>query len=560
MWRTLTSVLVPTLCMILAAWPVGEQYTIVFAAEMHEEQIPAPPILEGLGNLHHAITTQSDHAQVYFDQGLRLVYAFNHAEALRSFKEAARLDPRCGMAYWGQALALGPNINVAMSRAQGSEAYAAIQRALALKSRATEKEDAYIEALATRYSNDDPNREALDSAYAEAMERLAKRYPNDPDAGTLYAAALMETTPWDYWTKDGQPRPATVKALSALEAILARHPDHPGANHYYIHLVEASPNPERALASAERLGTLVPGAGHITHMPAHIFFRVGRYADASDITARAIEADERYISQHHPKGIYPLYYLHNLRFLSASASMERRSAVALTAARKVAARVPGQFVGNEIQLQDFLVTPLYVLTRFGRWDDILREPQPGKELMYARGIRHYARGIAFTERGELTQAAQELTQLEALAADPSLKDVQVARNEAAHLLTLAARVLSGELAAQRGDKATAIRLLKDAVRLQDELHYFEPPAWYYPVRHSLAAALLTAGRALEAEAVYREDLKQYPENGWSLFGLSKSLSVQGKTHEAGEIEQRFHKAWSRADVTIAEMVLTARES
>ena len=495
MWRTFTSLLFPALCTVLGPWHLGEQNTIVFAAETHEGWIPAAPVLEGLGNLHHATTTQSDKAQMYFDQGLRLVYAFNHAEALRSFKEATRLDPSCAMAYWGQALALGPNINVAMSRAQGTEAYAAIQRALALKSRATEKEGAYIEALATRYSHHNPvKREALDAAYAEAMERLAKRYPDDPDAGTLYAAAVMETRPWAYWTKDGQPRPATVKALSALETILARHPDHPGANHYYIHLVEASPNPERALASAERLATLMPGAGHITHMPAHIFFRVGRYADASDVTARAIEADERYISQHHPKGIYPLYYLHNLRFLSASASMEGRSAVALAAARKVAAQVPGQFVGNEIQLQDFLVTPLYVLTRFGRWDDILREPQPGKELMYARGIWHYARGTAFTARGEVAQAAQELAQLEALVADPFLKDVQVARNGSADLLTLAARVLAGELAAQRGDKATAIRLLKDAVRLQDELHYFEPPAWYYPVRHSASAVRLPGSR------------------------------------------------------------------
>lgn len=247
MWRTLSSLLVPTLCMIWAAWHLGEQTTIAFAAETHEEQSAAAPVLEGLGTLHHPITTQSDKAQMYFDQGLRLGYAFNHAEALRSFKEAARLYPGCGMAYWGQALALGPNINVAMSREQGNEAYAAIQQALALKSGGTEKERAYIEALATRYSKDKAaKREVLDTAYAEAMERLAKHYPDDPDAGTLYAAALMETIPWDYWTKDGQPRPATVKALSALEAILARDPDHPGANHYYIHLVEASPNPERA--------------------------------------------------------------------------------------------------------------------------------------------------------------------------------------------------------------------------------------------------------------------------------------------------------------------------
>lgn len=295
----------------------------------------------------------------------------------------------------------------------------------------------------------------------------------------------------------------------------------------------------------------MPGASHITHMPAHIFFRVGRYAEASDITERAIAADERYIAQHHPQGIYPLYYLHNVRFLSASASMEGRSAVALTAARKVAAQAHGQFLGKEIQLQDFLVTPLYVLTRFGRWDEILREPPPGKGLMYARGIWHYARGIAFTARGELAHAAQELAQLEALAADPSLKNLQVVRNEASDLLALAVRVLNGELAAQRGDRVTAIRRLEEAVRLQDELDYFEPPAWYYPVRDSLGAALLAAGRAVEAETVYREDLKQYPENGWSLFGLWQSLRVQGKTYEAGEAEQRFNRAWRRADVTLA---------
>lgn len=549
MARPLRYLIAPALTVLIATWHLSLPDAKVFVADTHDDQSDAAPLLEGLGSLHHPVATQSNKAQRYFDQGLGLVYAFNHAEALRSFKEAARLDPGCPMAYWGQALALGPNINVAMSRAQATEAYAAIQRAHALKSQGTEKDVAYIEALATRYSKGNAvNREVLDIAYAEAMERLAKRYPDDPDAGALYAAALMETRPWDYWTKDGQARPATVKALSALETLLARYPEHPAANHYYIHLVEASPNPERALASAERLTTLMPGAGHITHMPAHIFFRVGRYVDASDVTERAIETDERYIREHRPQGIYPMYYLHNLRFLSASASMEGRSAVALTAARKAAAQMHGQFPGKEIQLQDFLVTPLYVLTRFGRWDEILREPPPGKGLMYARGFWHYARGVAFTARRDLAQAAQELTQLEALAAHPSLKEVQVARNEASDLLTLAVRVLNGELAAQRGDRAASIRLLEGAVRLQDELNYFEPPAWYYPVRHSLGAALLAAGRAVEGEAVYREDLKQYPENGWSLFGLWRSLRTQGTTRDAATIEKRFHKAWSRADV------------
>jgi tetratricopeptide (TPR) repeat protein len=513
---------------------------------------PIAPLLENLGALHHPITTTSDRAQRFFDQGLRLTYAFNHAEAVRSFKEAARLDPDCAMAYWGQALALGPNINDPMPPEREQQAYGAIQKALTLLARVTDTERAYIEALATRFSVAENRNRSLDAAYAAAMGQLHKRYPDDPDAGTLYAAAIMETMPWDYWQKNGQPKLDTVEALTTLESAIRSHPSHPGAHHFYIHAVEASSNPDRGIRSAERLESLMPGAGHLVHMPAHIYIRVGRYAEASEANVRAIAADEDYITQCRAQGIYPLaYYPHNIHFLWATSTMEGRSAVAIRAARQVASKIP------QDKLQElpswgrpFLVTPLYALTRFGKWDDILKEPRPAGHLPFPTGIWHYARGIALTAKGRLQEASEELGRLTVIAGDPSMAQREVGINSASSLLSIASEVLAGELAAKRGQMDKAVSHLEKAVGLEDELRYNEPPDWHYPVRQSLGAVLLRAGRAAEAEVVYREDLQKNRENGWSLYGLMKSLLAQKKSPEAAVVEKRFQKAWGRADVRL----------
>jgi tetratricopeptide (TPR) repeat protein len=513
------------------------------------------PLLDNLGGHRHPISTKSSLAQRYFDQGLTLIYGFNHAEAVRSFREAARLDPECAMAYWGIALGLGPNINASMPEDAVPEAYAALQKALELAGRASEKEAAYIRALAARYTKEPvKDRKALDAAYATAMREVWKRHPDDLDAATLYAEALMDTMPWDYWTKDGKPKPDTVQALAALEAVLARNPNHPGANHYYIHAVEASPNPERGVPSADRLRDLVPGAGHLVHMPAHIYIRVGRYHDAVIANERAIEADNQYITQCHAQGLYPLAYVpHNHHFLWASAMLEGHSAKAVAAAREVAAhadakkmREPGYGT-----LQHYSVIPLYALVRFGRWDEALKAPAPDKDLLYPTGVWHYARGMALTRKGRLDEAARELERLQAVAADPALESVTIWDiNTTASLMRVAVESLAGEMAAARGDYAQAVRRLEEAVRLENELRYDEPPPWGSPMRQALGAVLLDAGRPADAERVYLEDLEHYPENGWSLFGLEKSLRAQGKAEAAAAVAARLKEAWANADVTL----------
>ncbi len=513
------------------------------------------PVLEGMGSHHHAISTSSPEAQRFFNQGLTLAYGFNHAEAERAFREAARLDPQCAMCFWGAALVRGPNINAAMEADAVAPAYEALQQALALASNAGEKEQAYIQALAKRYVAEPvEDRTALDVAYAEAMREVARRYPDDPDAVTLFAEALMDLHPWDFWTKDGQPQPWTPEILSTLEAVLAQAPDHPGANHLYIHAVEASPTPERGVPSADRLGGLVPGAGHLVHMPAHIYIRVGRYHDASQANERAIAADDAYLAQCRVQGLYPLAYRpHNHHFLWASATMEGRSALAIEAARHMAAHVDSAMMREPGYgtLQHYWITPLYALTRFGRWDEILAALAPPEDLRYPTGVWHYARGVALTAKDRLDDAAQELEALEAIAADSTLETVTIWDiNTTASLMRIAAEALAGELAARRGDHAEAVRRLEAATRLEDALNYDEPPPWHYPVRQSLGAVLLATNRAAEAEAVYREDLRRHPENGWSLLGLAQSLEAQGKADEAGAVRQRFDQAWAAADVTL----------
>ncbi len=514
------------------------------------------PLLENLGNLHRPVTTSEPIAQRFFDQGLTLTYAFNHAEAVRSFKEAARIDPNCAMAYWGQALAMGPNINdPAPNVEREREAYAAVRKAMELRRNASEVEQALIEALAARFSNQDgKDRRERNAAYAAAMAAVYRQFPNDPDVGTLYADAVMNTRPWDYWTRDGQPKPGTAELVAALEKVIQAHPDHPGAHHFYIHAVEASPDPDRAIPSADRLGGLVPAAGHLVHMPAHIYIRVGRYADATEANIRAIAADEDYLSQCRSQGIYPAaYYPHNIHFLTATLAMEGRSREMLEAARKVAGRHQDEALHEEGFGFPHLLRsiPALALVRFGRWDEILKLPPPGEHSRYAQAMWRFARGMAFQAKGRLSEARRELASLEQAAQDPALDELKIwDLNSLGSLARIAARVLAGEIAAREKRFHAAIRHLREAVELEDSLLYSEPPDWPNPVRHNLGAVLLEAGRADEAERVYREDLTRHRNNGWALLGLAQSLEAQGKQREAAAARRQFQVAWSRADIQL----------
>ena len=508
------------------------------------------PILEGLGPYERQVTTNSEQSQLFFNQGLNLTYGFNHSEALRSFKEAARLDPENAMAYWGWALTLGPNLNLPMQADVVEQAYGAIQKALALKDKVSTREQDFIDALSTRYTNDPmAPRQPLDEAYAAAMETLSEKYPDDLDAQTLYAASLMNLSPWNYWTRDGKPRPQTPTILGALEFVLQSNPEHPGALHYHIHAVEAA-KPQDGVSSADQLNGLVPGIGHMVHMPSHIYMRVGRYAESFDVNARAAEADEGYITQCRAQGLYPLnYYPHNVHFLSWSAIMLGRSNDALVNARKLAAGVPEKLEGNTWALYEtFLSMPLFVMTRFGKWDDILQEPQPRKDSVFLTGIWHYARGLALTHTGaDIPAIRAELSALDDLAARAAQNPGQIGLGENAKLLKIASHVLHGELAASMGAYGTAISHLDRAVRYEDSLIYNEPPDWYYPVRHTLGATLIAADRPIEAEVVYWDDLQKNPDNGFSLFGLIQALEAQGRSDEAQEMKTKFEAAWASAD-------------
>ena len=510
---------------------------------------PKTPLIENLGKLHRPISTTVPLAQRYFDQGLLLTYGFNHEEAINSFREAARLDSTCAICYWGVAVALGPNINIPMDPAVASQALDAVGEAQARLSYASPAERAYIEAIAVRYSSDTTrSRAALDSAYAAAARDVWRRFPADDDAGALYVDAMLNLAPWNYWQPDGTPRPGTKEIVATLEQILRRDPTHIGACHFYIHAVEASFEPQRALRCAERLPWLAPGAGHLVHMPAHIYMRVGRYADAVTANTHAAHIDATFIERRHPTGLYPVYYFHNLHFLWAATQMEGRSAESLRAARDLVKSVPPEMLKQAPVFEYLVPTPLFALVQFGKWDDVMREPRTPADQPYSRAIWHYARGRAFAARNELDKAAAALDSVTTIR--NAIKDRPLGFQTAGTLLGVASHTLAGTIAAQRSDTATAVRELEEAVRLQDALVYDEPPAWYYPVRQSLGAVLLAAGRAPEAETVYREDLRRTPENGWSLFGLAQALRAQGKADEAAGIDERFRLAWARADVVL----------
>ena len=513
----------------------------------------APPLFENLGTYHRPVTTPSGRAQAYFDQGLRLVYGFNHGEAQLAFREAVRADPGCAMCYWGIALTSGSNYNSPTDAERERLAYQAIQAARALASRASAPERALIDALAARHSaRADADRATLDRAYADAMREAARRFPDDPDASTLFADALMNVRPWDLWTADGRPHPGTPEILAALEHVLAASPDHPGANHLYIHAVEASQQPERGVTAADRLGGLMPGAGHIVHMPSHIYLRVGRYADAVDANVRAVAADRAYFARREPSAIYRMgYYPHNIDFIWYAAGMEGRSAETIRAARQLAAEVHIEALREMPDMENAHAAPLFALVRFGRWAEALGQPAPPAETKYLTGAWRYTRGLAFAATGRPEEARHELAALRAVVAGMPVESRPAPFFTSRDLLVLAADVLAGEIAARAAQTDVAVRHLSQAVTAQDRHWFTEPPPWYFPVRHSLGAVLLDAGRAADAEAVYREDLRRNPENGWSLFGLAASLRAQGKTAEAEDVDRRFQRAWSRADVTLS---------
>jgi tetratricopeptide (TPR) repeat protein len=521
-----------------------------------EAEKPGPggelaPRLQNLGAHTFPVTTRSKQAQAFINQGVNLAYGFNHAEAGRAFREAARLDPACAMAYWGQALVLGPNINVPMSPDDEPNAYEAAQKAVSLKAKASPRERAYIDAVAQRYSGKADDRAARDKAYAAAMKEVARRFPNDLDAATMYAESLMDLRPWNYWTPDGRPYAETPEIVGSLEKVLARNPNHPGANHYYIHAVEATKQPEKAEAAADRLLKLMPGAGHMVHMPSHIYQRVGRYADAAASNEAAIKADEHYIAQCRAQGLYPMvYYPHNIHFLWYAATAEGRSQVAIDAARKMAAQIDDQMLETVPLVAAFKLVPYYALSRFGKWDEVLAEPAPPDRRVYLKGVWRYARGLALAAKGQLDDAEKELAEVKRIAADPALNYSLLSPNSAAAVFAPAPEVLAGEIAAKRKDYDKAIAHLERAVRIEDGLVYTEPEEWHYPARQALGAVLLDAGRAKEAETVYWDDLRRHSDQGWSLFGLAQALRAQGKREQADAVQARFDKAWSRADVKL----------
>lgn len=516
------------------------------------------PLFENLGNHHFQISTQNKKAQTYFDQSLKLAYAFNHAEAHRSFMEVGRLDPQSAMAYWGQAYVLGPNINDPLpDNERRIKSYEAIMKAKNLIDTSSPIEKALIEAMALRYSAD-PSADLteLNMAYMAAMSKVAEKFPENADVQTLYAEAVMNTVPWNYWDKNGEPAAHILKGKAALEKAIQADPNHPGAHHYYIHMMEL-PQPELAVSSADRLGTLMPAAGHIVHMPSHIYIRVGRYLDAVNANKAAILADEDYISQCHSQGMYPLsYYPHNLHFLWSAASLLGDSETAIDAAQKTAEKVPIGEMKDLHFLQDFASTPLLAYTRFGKWNEILTTPYPGDDYPHLKLIWHYARGIAFIRKDNLKEAKEELDALDTLQNDSALEHI-IANytNPTSKIAKVAHEVVAGEVAAAEGEYEKAIIHLIEAVKLEDELTYSEPAAWHIPVRQTLGAVLLKSKKYKEAEMYFRQDLKILRQNGWSLIGLYHSLIAQGKMQEAAAIKKEFDAAWQYADLEINSSIL-----
>ena len=513
-----------------------------------------PPHFEGLGRHARKVTTKSTETQRYFDQGVAFMSAFNHDEAERAFLRAAELDPSCVMVHWGVAMANGPHINnPEVDASHAKTAWAALGRARAAAvGGVTKVEKDLVDALGKRYADPQPaDRKALDVAYATAMRAVYEAHRDDVDVAVWFVEALMDLRPWDYWTSDGKPQPGTDEIVTVLEAALKKDAQHALANHLYIHLVEASSAPEKADAAADRLRDLAPGLGHLVHMPSHIDIRRGRWAQAIVTNEKAIAADARYVKLSPKQGFYNLYMGHNWHMLAFAAMMLGQSEKALAAIRAMVDGVDPEWARENAMFADgLLAMPVEVLMRFGRWQEILAAPEPPAYFPLSRALRHYARGVAYAAEGDATKARAEHSALR--EATPKIpKDAKFGNNTALAVAGIAESVLTGEIAAREGKMDAAITALREAVRREDALLYDEPPDWVQPVRHALGATLIRAGKAAEAEAVYREDLKRNAENGWSLFGLERALRMQKKTDEAKVIAARFTKAWESADVKLS---------
>lgn len=512
-------------------------------------------LFDGLGTFHRPVTTTSADAQRYFDQGMRLLWAFNHDESTRSFAKASLLDPQCAMCFWGVALTVGPNYNLPMMAASRAQvARDALEHGISRASTATPVEQALIGALAARYPNAQPldpsNEGPILSAYAVAMRGIADRFPEDNDVQTLTAEALMNVNAWKLWTLDGTPTEGTSEIIARLQGVLARDPHHPGANHYYIHTMEASPHPEEAIVSAERLAAMMPAAGHLEHMPAHIMQRVGRYADAAEANRRGAAADLAYFAKTRPLDYYAMYTAHNYQFLAFSTAMQGRSADTLDAARKSRAIISDDLL-TAMAGADWYVAETYAtMVRFGMWQEMLAEAPPNPGLIGLTVGYHYGRTIAFAATGRLGEAQTELAELERRAATAAPSD-GAGLSPATDVFAVAILVAKARIAGAEAKDSEAIALLTEAVAKEDALPYDEPSDWFFPTRHLLGAALLHAGKTEDAESVYREDLRRHPDNGWALYGLTQSLSAQHRDAEAQQTRQRFEIAWKDADIALA---------
>jgi tetratricopeptide (TPR) repeat protein len=514
-------------------------------------------LLDGLGDYSKPITSSHPEVQRWFDQGLMLTYGFNHDAAERSFLKAAELDPECAMCWWGAALVLGPHVNAGMEPANNAKAWDRLQRAQKLAPKATEAEQAYIRALSARYAQNPPaDRRPLDEAYANAMVTLVEELPDDLDAATLHAESLMNLQPWDYWDAQGKPKGNTAKVVSLLESVMERNRDHAGALHLYVHAVEASNEPERGVAAADHLRELIPGSGHLVHMPAHIYARVGRYHDAVIANQKAIAADDAYLATCRPlPGVYPLGYVpHNHHFLWFAATMEGAGEIALEAAKATGARTSDPKLmrtpGFEA-MQVFSLTPLFAKVRFARWQDVESTPRPDEDLPYLVAMWHYAQGVAAARQGKLDEAKRHSEIVVAATGNPDIEKMQVwDRYSVIHGVRIAERVLAAELARAQKDYDTAAAALREAVAIEDSIPYDEPPGWHQPVRQTLGAVLLQAGKPADAEKVFVEELRRNPENGWSLYGLEQAVRAQGRRQEANELAKRFERAWANADLEL----------
>ena len=524
-------------------------------ADWYSQNTPAP-LFKGFDLLSYPITTKSSDAQKYFNQGLLLAYAFNHAEAARSFFHATRLDSTCAMCHWGYAFVLGPNYNAGMDPGHYERAYAAMEKANANAASCTPKEKALIHAMTQRYTKEPPeDRRLLDSAFMEAMKLIHKQYPDDVDVAAIYAESLMDMHPWDLWDKQGRAKPWTPEIIKAIEVAITTNPNHPGGHHYYIHALEASNTPEMALASAKKFDDgLVPGAGHLVHMPSHIYINTGDYHLGSVGNINALKQDSTYVTQCHAQGAYPLaYYPHNYHFLAATATLEGRSDWAIMAANKMKDHVnhKGMLIPDLATLQHYYAIPYFVNVKFGKWDDILKAPPLDSSLLYPMAIRHYARGMAYVSKKDFEKANLELASLKEIGKMDTLKVLTIwAINTLASVTDIAQKVLEGEILAATGKTDESIKLLTEAIALEDQLNYDEPPDWFFSVRHHLGAVLLQSGKPEEAIRVYLDDLKTFPKNGWALSGLMQAYKDTKQMEKATETEAKFKEAWAHADVKL----------